>query len=286
MTKQRHRYPVDLMAKILGVSRSGYYRWSNRKPTRRERTDAQLKPLIRQAHIKGRRSAGPTKIQQDLREKGFHVGRDRIIRLRREMGLRCIQKKKFKATTNSKHSLPVAPNLLDQNFQATRPGTVYGADITYIRTGEGWLYLAGVKDFCTKEIVGYAMGKRMTKELVVEAFNKSLKYRKPEPGCIYHSDRGSQYCSHLYRRLLEGQGYRISMSRKGNCFDNAPTESFWGALKQEFVYHHRFRTREQARNAIQEWIEVFYNRIRRHSAIENIPPAIWADRFISERRAA
>ena len=286
MTKQRHCYPVDLMAKILGVSRSGYYRWTNRKPTRRDRSDAQLKPLIHQAHIKGRQSAGPTKIQQDLREKGLFVGRDRIIRLRREMGLRCIQKKKFKATTNSKHSLPVAPNLLGQNFKVTSPGTVYGADITYIRTGEGWLYLAGVKDFCTKEIVGYAMGKRMTKELVVEAFKKSLKYRKPEAGCIFHSDRGSQYCSHLYRRLLEGQGYRMSMSRKGNCFDNAPTESFWGALKQEFVYHYRFRTRVQARNAIQEWIEVFYNRIRRHSAIGNIPPAIWADRFTSERRAA
>ena len=211
------------MARILGVSRSGYYQRISRKPSRRERTDTQLKPLIRQAHEKGRRSAGPTKIQQDLSEKGIYIGRDRIIRLRREMGIRCIQKKKFKATTNSKHSLPVAPNLLDQNFRVTKPGTVYGTDITYIRTAEGWLYLAGVKDFCTKEIVGYAMGKRMTKELVIEAFRKSVKYRKPESGCIYHSDRGSQYCSRVYRRLIEGQGCRMSMSRKGNCFDNAPT---------------------------------------------------------------
>ena len=286
MKEQRHRFPVSLMSRILGVSRSGYYRWVGRKPSPRERSDSQLKPLIRQAHEKGRRSSGPTKIQQDLREKGISVGRDRIIRLRREMGIRCIQKRKFKATTNSKHSLPVAPNLLNQNFKATTPGTVYGADITYIRTGEGWLYLAGVKDFCTKEIVGYAMGKRMTKELVIEAFRKSVRYRKPEADCIYHSDRGSQYCSRMYRRLIENQGYRMSMSRKGNCFDNAPTESFWGALKQEFVYHCRFRTRDQAQVAIQEWIEVFYNRIRRHSAIGNVPPAIWADRFNSERRAA
>ena len=286
MKEQRHRFPVILMARILGVSRSGYYRWSSRKPSLRERSDSQLKPLIRKAHEKGRRSSGPTKIQQDLREKGITVGRDRIIRLRREMGIRCIQKRKFKATTNSNHSLPVAPNLLDQNFKIAKPGTVYGADITYIRTGEGWLYLAGLKDFCTKEIVGYAMGNRMTKELVIEAFRKSVKYRKPEIDCIYHSDRGSQYCSHMYRRLIESQGYRMSMSRKGNCFDNAPTESFWGALKQEFVYHCRFRTRDQAQAAIQEWIEVFYNRIRRHSAIGNVPPAIWADRFILKRRAA
>ena len=199
MKEQRHRFPVGLMARILGVSRSGYNRWVGRKPSPRERSDSQLKPLIRQTHEKGRRSSGPTKIQQELREKGISVGRDRIIRLRREMGIRCIQKRKFKATTNSNHSLPVAPNLLNQNFNIITPGTVYGADITYIRTGEGWLYLAGLKDFCTKEIVSYAMGKRMTKELVIEAFQKSVKYQKPETDCIYHSDRGSQYCSHIYR---------------------------------------------------------------------------------------
>ena len=163
---------------------------------------------------------------------------------------------------------------------------VYGSDITYIKTDEGWLYLAGIKDFCTKEIVGYAMGNRMSKGLVIEALRKALRYRKPQPGCIHHSDRGSQYCAHEYRKLLEKHGFQISMSRKGNCYDNSPTESFWGCLKQEFVYHYRFGTRLEARAAIQEWIEVFYNRIRRHSSIGNIPPAIWADKIIFRRRAA
>jgi len=286
MKQQRHRYPVDLMAKLLDVSRSGFYRWLKRKPSRRTREDKCLKPLIREAHEKGRRSSGTTKIQQELFDKGIQIGRDRIARLKKEMGLRCIQRRKFKATTNSRHDLPVAPNLLNQDFNVSGPGMVIGADITYIQTDEGWLYLAGLKDFCSKEIVGYSMGARMTKDLVVEALEKALRYRRFVPGAIHHSDRGSQYCSRKYRKILKKAGFKASMSRKGNCYDNAPTESFWGALKQEFVYHHHFRTRLEARAAIQEWIEVFYNRIRRHAKLGNIPPAIWAERKIFERRAA
>ena len=170
------------------------------------------------------------------------------------MGIRCNQNKKFKATTNSSHSLPAATNLLEQNFKVSMSETVHGADITYFRTIEGRLYLAGVKDFYTKEIVGYAMGKRMTKELVIETFRKSVKYRKPKAGYIYFSDRGSPYCSRVYRRLIEVQGYRITISRRGSCFDNTPTESFRGALKQEFVFYCRFHTRDQALAAILEWI--------------------------------
>lgn len=286
MKKQRHKYPIDLMAVILEVSRSGYYRWLKRKPSNRQIENERLKPLIKAAHERGRRTSGTTKLQQDLKEKGVEIGRDRIHRLKKEMGLQCIQKKKFKATTNSKHKHPVAPNLLDQNFDISAPGMVFGADITYIGTDEGWLYLAGIKDFCSKEIVGYAMDSRMTKELTIQALQMAVKYRRILPGAIHHSDRGVQYCSEKYVDMVKKAGFEASMSRKGNCYDNAPTESFWGALKQEFVYHHRFRTRLEAKAAIQEWIEVFYNRIRRHSALGNVPPAIWAERRIKNKEAA
>lgn len=286
MNKQRRSYPVDLMARVLKVSRSGFYRWCKRGPSKRAIEDQKLKPLIREAHRRGRKTSGSTKIQADLKERGTTVGRDRISRLRKEMGLKCIQKRKFKATTNSKHDHPVAPNLLEQNFEVKEPGQVLGADITYIDTDEGWLYLAGVKDFCSKEIVGYSMGPRMTKELTLKALEKAVKYRKAQPGAIHHSDRGTQYCSKKYITAVKKAGFKVSMSRKGNCYDNAPTESFWGALKQELVYHHRFKTRLEAKAAIQEWIEVFYNRIRRHSALGNIPPVKWAEKKIAEKEKA
>lgn len=286
MKKKRHIYPVNIMAKVLNVSRSGFYSWVTRKPSKRKKEDNCLKPLIKEAHERGRRSSGTPKIQQDLKERGVEVGRDRIHRLKAEMGLKCIQKKKFKATTNSKHKHPVAPNLLDQNFDIPEPGMVYGADITYISTDEGWLYLAGLKDFCSKEIVGYAMGPRMTKELTIRALQKAVSYRRILPGAIHHSDRGVQYCSNKYIKMVKKAGLKVSMSRKGNCFDNAPTESFWGALKQEMVFHYHFRTRLEAEAAIREWIEIFYNRVRRHSALGNIAPAVWAERRNKKEVAA
>ena len=286
MKRQRCSYPVKLMARVLGVSRSGFYAWLRRPPSARKLEDDSLKPLIQIAHDLSRGSYGPKRLQDDLAEMGKVVGRDRISRLRKEMGLRCVQQKKFKATTNSSHSLPVAPNLLNQNFTVVEPGTVYGGDITYIWTDEGWLYLAGVKDFATCEIIGHAMGNRMTKELTLTALRKAIRYRAPLPGCIHHSDRGSQYCALSYQQAVTDAGMRPSMSRKGNCFDNAPVESFWGCLKQELVYQRRFRTRAEAQAAIQEYIEVFYNRMRRHSALGNIAPAIFAENYYSERRSA
>ena len=286
MKRQRYSYPVKLMAKVLEVSRSGFYAWMKRPVSARKLQDNSLKPLIRIAHNQSRKTYGPKRLQDELAESGTVIGRDRISRLRKEMGLRCIQQKKFKATTNSAHSLPVAPNLLNQNFTVADPGTVYGSDITYITTDEGWLYLAGVKDLATREIIGHAMGSRMTKELTLAAFEKAISYRKPQPGCIHHSDRGSQYCALSYQQAVADAGMRASMSRKGNCFDNAPVESFWGTLKQELVHHRRFRTRAEAQAAIQEYIEVFYNRMRRHSALGNIAPAIFAANYYSERRSA
>jgi len=286
MKRQRHLYPVTLMARVLKVSRSGFYAWLTRPPSSRSVSDEKMKPLIRLAHKTGRGTYGPRRIQTELQANGITVGRDRIARLRREMSLRCIQKRKFKATTNSAHSLPVVANLLNQEFAVSEPGTVYGTDITYVSTDEGWLYLAGVKDLATRELIGYAMGSRMTKELTHAALNRAVRYRKPQPGCIHHSDRGSQYCAITYQCAVVALGMRPSMSRKGNCYDNAPVESFWGALKEELIYHRRFRTRVEAQAAIQEYIEVFYNRMRRHSALGNVAPAIFAENHLSIRRSA
>jgi putative transposase len=286
MSRQRHLYPVKLMARVLGVSRSGFYAWLTRKPSLRSMNDEKVKPLIRIAHKAGRGTYGPRRIQTELQATGTYLGRDQIGRLRREMSLWCIQKRKFKATTNSAHLLPVVENLLDQQFTVTDPGTVYGTDITYIWTDEGWLYLAGVKDLATKELIGHAMGSRMTKELTHTALDRAVRYRRPEPGCIHHSDRGSQYCATSYQRAVVALGMRPSMSRKGKCYDNAPVESFWGTLKEELIYHRRFRTRVEAQAAIQEYIEVFYNRMRRHSVLGNLAPAVFAENYFSERRSA
>lgn len=274
------------MARVLQVSRSGFYAWRTRPTSKRKLEDEQMKPLVRAVHKRSRETYGPLRLQTELAEHGVCLGRDRIARLRKEMGLVCKQKRKFKATTNSAHGLPVAPNLLQQRFDILEPGTVYGTDITYIPTEEGWLYLAGVKDFATREILGYAMDERMSQELVHRALRKALRYRTPLPGCIHHSDRGSQYCALEYQKAVREAGMRASMSRKGNCYDNAPTESFWGTLKQELIYHRRFTTREEAKAAIQEYIEVFYNRMRRHSALGNVAPAIYAETYYEERRSA
>lgn len=283
MKGQRHLYPIKLMARVLEVSRPGYYAWLGRKPSARALRHAEVKILIKEAHELNRETYGTLRLQDEL---PIHIGRDQISRLRKEMGLKCIQKKKFKATTNSAHDLPVAPNLLDQKFDVTEPGTVWGTDITYIITGEGWLYLAAIKDFGSKEILGHAMGARMATDLVLEALAKALRYQRPQVDCIHHSDRGSQYCSLAYQRAVKRAGLRSSMSRKGNCYDNAPTESLWSHLKQELVHHRRFETRAQAKAAIQEWIEVFYNRMRRHSKLGNVAPAIYAENYLKERKSA
>jgi putative transposase len=286
MKTYRFRYPIGLMARILEVSHSGYYAWLKAVPSQRAIRHRGLKPLIEKVHIQSRKTYGSRRITAELQEQGHEVGRDQVSRLRKEMGLFCVQKKKFKATTNSDYDLPVAPNLLDQDFTTQGAGEVWGADITYISTDEGWLYLASVKDFHTKEVVGQAMGPRMTKGLVLDALGKALKYRRPLPGCIMHTDRGSQYCSADYRKMVKAAGMRLSMSRRGNCYDNAPTESLWSTLKMELVYQRKFATRMEAEAAIKEYIEIFYNRIRRHSAIGNVAPAVFAQKYFIERRAA
>ena len=278
--RHRNHYPLEIMCRVLGVSRSGYLNAQRRSESLRNMEDFKLLLSIKAAHSKGRGVYGASKIQTELAEQGIHVGINRIKRLRRLHGIYCIHKRKFKATTQSNHNLPVAPNLLNQQFDnTTAPNQVWLADITYIDTDEGWLYLAAVKDLHTCELVGWSMNTRMTKGLVIDALRMAHQRKRPAVGLIHHSDRGSQYCSYAYQNLLKGYGITPSMSRKGNCWDNAPMESFFAALKTESVYQQRFKSREQARRVIFDYIEVFYNQTRRHQSINNLSPADFTKQF-------
>lgn len=286
MKQWRLEYPVAVMARILTVSRSGFYAWLERPRSVRALEDERLKIAISAAHLKTRQTYGAKRLQMELRAEGFEAGRDRIARLRRELGIGCKQKRRFKATTQSNHDWPVAENLLGQCFEATAPNEVWHTDITYIPTGEGWLYLAGIKDQFTCEIVGYAMDARMTQELVGQALWRAIRSQRPAAGLIHHSDRGSQYCALDYQRLLTQHGLLASMSGKGNCYDNAPMESFWGSLKNELVHHRRYGTRAEAEASIREYIEIFYNRQRRHSRLGNVAPAVFALNFRKTQQTA
>ena len=279
MNELRLKYPAPLARRVLQVSASGFYNWLDRPLSRWGREEARLELEIRAADKRTRQTYGPERLQHDLAEHGVRVGICRIRRIRKNLGIRCKQKRKFKATTNSRHALPVAGNLLEQKFKASRPNDVWLSDITYIPTDEGWLYLAGHKDVWNGEIVGYAMGERLTRNLISQSLFRGLAARHPTKGLLHHSDRGSQYCSHEYRRILERFGLRASMSRKGNCYDNAPMESFWGTLKQELVNHRHYRTRQEAVAEIIEYIEIFYNRQRRQARLGFLSPAVYARKF-------
>jgi len=224
-------------------------------------------------------------LQADLADNGVQAGISRIKRIRKKLGLRCRQKKKFRATTNSKHNLPVAPNLLDRQFSVAAPNKAWVTDITYIATDEGWLYLAGVKDLFNGELVGYALGSRMTQNLVMQALFRAVAAKRPEKGLILHSDRGSQYCARAYQKLLRQFGMVVSMSRKGDCWDNAPMESCWGSLKTELVHHYRFATREQAKREITEYIEIFYNRVRKQARLGYLSPAAFSQNYYAMQMA-
>jgi putative transposase len=286
MRAMRFRCGIAVMCRLLGVSKSGYYKWQNRKPSRRAQEEGRLEVEIKAAHKRTRETYGPERLQHELRDQGMRVGICRIRRIRKKLGIRCKQNRKFKATTNSRHTLPVAENLLNQQFEATRPNEVWLSDITYIPTEEGWLYLAGHKDLFTGEIVGYAMGSRITKNLVSQSLFKAVAAKRPGPGLIHHSDRGVQYCAHEYGGLMDQFKMRASMSRKGNCYDNAPMESLWGKLKSELVHHRRYETREEAIREITEHIEVFYNRQRRQERLGYLSPVVYERQFYAKKAAA
>lgn len=283
MKQWRSEFSIAQLCRAFDVSRPGFYEWLNRKPSRRALEDERLKVTISATHIQTRQSYGSLRLQAELRTQKVVIGRDRLARLRRETGIRCKQKRKFKATTYSAHGLPVAENLLAQNFKVSAPNQAWVTDITYIHTAEGWWYLAGIKDLFHGEIVGYAMSERMTVALVSTALSNALGVKQPAAGLIVHSDRGSQYCAHAYRKQLADAGLRCSMSRKGNCYDNAPIESFWGSLKNELVHHCRYRCRAEAAASIREYIEIFYNRQRRQKRLGYLSPAAFVQKFYNEQ---
>ena len=286
MTTLRRQYPLRVLCRVLEVSRSGYHAWAHRRPSRRAQDNARLEVAMQAAHKRTRASYGPERLQAELRDEGFPASVGRIKRLRKKLGLRCQHVRQFTTTTDSNHPLPVADNLLAQTFAATRPNEIWVTDITYVPTAEGWVYLAGVKDLYTCEVVGHAMGGRMTTDLVSRALVAAVSAKRPRPGLIHHSDRGSQYCAQDYRAQLQQFGMHASMSRRGNCYDNAPMESFWGTLKTELVHHQRYATRAQAQRAITEYIEIFYNRQRRHSRLGNLSPVAFAQQWARQQPAA
>ena len=282
----RQRYAVAAMCRVLDVSESGYHAWRKRPPSPRAQANARLEVEIKAAHERTRQTYGPERLQAELADHGIDVGIHRIKQMRKKLGLRCRQKRKFKATTDSRHSLPVAPNLLARQFAVAAPNMAWVTDITYIATDEGWLYLAGIKDLFNGELVGYALDARMSQKLVMQALFRAVAAKRPGKGLIHHSDRGSQYCSHAYQKLLRQFGIQVSMSRKGDCWDNAPMESCWGSLKTELVHHCHFATREQARCVITEYIEIFYNRIRKQARLGYLSPAAFTLQYYAMQIAA
>ena len=284
--QMRPRYSVPALCRFLDVSISGYYLWQNKPPSKHAQEESRLEVEIQAAHKRARGVCGAEKLQQDMADNGTYVGICRIKRIKRKLGIYCKQKKKFKVTTDSKHTLPVAENVLNQHFKTISPNKVWVSDITYVPTEEGWLYLAGHKDIFTGEVVGYAMGNRITGKLVSRSLFRAVAAKRPGNGLIHHSDRGSQYCSYDYSKLLKQFGMKASMSRKGNCYDNAPMESFWGTLKSELVHHRRYRSRQEAIQEISEYIEVFYNRQRRQARLGYLSPVAYEQKFYKRNLAA
>lgn len=265
--KQSDKFSVVLMCRLLSVSVSGYYAWLNRAPSLREEANAKLSRKIKAIFDDEKSRVGAPRITKRLKAEGELVSRHRVARIMRLNGWRARAAKKFKATTNSNHRLPVAPNLLEQDFSAKKPNEKWVSDITYIWTGEGWLYLAVVMDLYSRMVVGWAISERMTSKLVIDALQMALWRRKPPKGLILHSDRGSQYCSRAYQKLFVAHGLICSMSKRGDCFDNAAMESWNHSFKVEAIHGEKLTTRALTKNLVFEYIEVYYNRKRLHSTI-------------------
>ncbi len=260
------------MCKFMKVSRSSYYEWLNNPGCNRGQEDNELKCMIKDIFQKGRGNYGIRPIKKELSRQGINVSKRRIGRLMNAAGLVCKTKHKFKATTDSSHNRQVAPNLLDRKFKVTVANCYWVGDITYVPTEEGWLYLATVIDLFSRKVVGWSMDNNMKAGLVNNALLMAIWKRKPAKGLIWHTDRGSQYCSDSHVSITKQYGIKQSMSRKGDCWDNAVAESFFSTIKTELIYQHKFKTREEAKHAIFEYIEVFYNRIRMHSTNDYLSP--------------
>ena len=264
--------PVNRMCEVLKVSRSGYYAWRTRPPGEREMANRELLEQIEIIHRDNDETYGSPRIYHALLKLGWKCSRNRVARLMRRNDIQAKQKRRFKTTTKRNKAHPVAPNVLQRDFAADRPNQKWLADITYISTLEGWLYLAAILDLYSRRVVGWAMSDRMTSDLTISALNMALRQHQPAPGLIHHSDQGGQYTDGTYQALLEAQGIQVSMNSVGTWYDNAPMESFIGTLKVEEVYHCVYHTRDEARVALFDYIESFYNRRRRHSALDYLSP--------------
>ena len=278
--KQSMYHSIVLLCAVLKVSRSAFYDWLKRPVSIRQQDDDSLVVKIKMSHENSHNSYGARRIKDDLQDGGDQVSRRRISRLMEQETLQSTHKKKFKVTTDSRHALPISPNLLNRDFEPNQPDRAYVADITYIWTSEGWLYLAVVIDLFSRLVVGWSISSWMRTSLALDALQMAIDSRQPEAGLVHHSDRGSQYASAAFQTALVKNECLGSMSRKGNCWDNAVAESFFKSLKQELIYQQRFTTRQQARLAIFEYIEVYYNRQRKHSRNEYLSPADYEMRWL------
>lgn len=278
--EHRHVIPVNRLCDIMDVSPRGYRAWRSRPACWRQRTDMVLLAHIREQFRLSLGSYGRPRMTEELKELGFDVGHRRVGRLMHKNSITVQRNKKFKATTDSNHSFNIAPNLLNREFSADRPNQKWAGDISYIWTQEGWLYLAVILDLHSRRVIGWAVSNRMKRDLAIRALNMAIALRRPSKGCIHHTDRGSQYCSHEYQKILRQNGFKVSMSGTGNCYDNAAVETFFKTIKAEMLWQRSWRTRRDAEVAIFEYINGFYNPRRRHSALG------WKSPLAFERKVA
>jgi transposase InsO family protein len=272
IAEEKAAFPVRLLCRTLQVSRAGFYAWQGRPPAPRARADERLGLEIAAIHAESRQRYGSPRVHAELADRGCRTSRKRVARLMRARGLAARRRRRFRVTTHSRHPFPVAPNVLARQFDRPQPDRAWVTDITYIPTGEGWLYLAVLLDLCSRLAVGWAMSDRLTDDLTLDALGMALARRRPPHGLLHHSDRGSQYASGDYQRLLAQHGIVSSMSRRGNCWDNAVAESFFATIKVELVHDAAWATRAAARAELVEYLEVFYNGQRRHSALGYLSP--------------
>jgi len=282
--EHRKEYPLSEFSKVLNVSRSGYYNWVRHRYSQRKIEEREYLALIRKYYHLSKNRYGFLRIYNDIRKSGKRVNKKRIYRIMRKYGIYSLTRKKFKVTTKHGKSAYFSENLLNGNFQTTGLNQVWTSDITYIHTIEGWMYLAVILDIYNREVIGWALGQRITTELVQRAFTKAVMNRKPGKGIILHSDRGSQYTSHKFRAILEHYGFRQSMSGKGNCYDNAITETFFSTFKKELIYLEEFKTREKLMSSVFEFIEVYYNRQRLHSSLGYLSPVDFVKKNLKEKQ--
>ena len=285
MILQQKAYPIILLCDVMKVSRSGFYSWKKRNKSARQQERERLIPKVIEIHKASRGTYGSRSIAKELESTGDSCGRHKAATLMKLAKIKAKQHKKFKVTTDSKHNLPVAPNLLEQQFEVSEPNCVWVGDITYLWTSEGWLYLAIVIDLFSRKVVGWSMSNRITKKLVIDALLMGVWRRKPAPGLIFHSDRGSQYCSNNFQELLKKYKIISSMSRKGNCWDNAVAESFFGSLKKEQVFGAKYATRTDAKIDMVDYIEMFYNSKRRHSYLDYLNPMVFEENWFLDKAA-